>query len=341
MPNATEMAILFSNSVEEICHVDEELEHADLANKVAMACQLSHDLLINKKVLALVFATEPHKEYNSSWLVYLAKLKYCLKMLVKYNCGEESSINLDSFAQLNANLQRLFESVGSCKQLETLHNFIVKEIIRKYGSSQFKSVSNDEQLRWLVPNEIFGAEFTVSDKYILMDDEYLTIKQTLISCLQDNNARALDDLFAASKSLTFAHVAAALYRNITYLFKSQPNLSVSGIFEPVLSKHHGKQRQFWQPLLENSLMHNLKITETSCQKFDVNAVLVQLRHSILLCTSRPIKNLAVLMTSPGEFKNSFMPAMPQDSVFDTQKAISESGRGNENPTWYVKKELSY
>ena len=154
---------------------------------------------------------------------------------------------------------------GAPKNLETIYNFIVKEIIRKYGSSQFKSISNNEQFSWIVPKDIFPSDFTVSDKYVLMGDDYLNLKGTLASCLHDNNGNALEDLFNLKKNINFTYIAIAFYRNITFLFKSQPDINVANIFEPVLNKHFGKQRAYWIPLLENSLMHNLKINEENCQ----------------------------------------------------------------------------
>ncbi len=335
--DAVQMAILFENCVEEICHENDELKNTSLESKARVSFEISQALVKEKNTLKQIYSQD-QKEYSSKEIIYLAKLKFCLKMLAKFNCSDDVVDKLanDLHCQkFNSNIKTLLELPECHNKNKTIFEFIVKEIIRKYGSSQFKAISNNDQLNWIVPKEFFGNNFTVSDKYLLMGPAYIALKQILTSCLQDNNGSALENYFIANKNLSFVFVAIALYKCITFMFKTNPDMAVNNIFESVLNKHFPREKQWWQPLLENTLMHNLKINEENAKKFDINALLIQLKYSIMLSTSRPIKTLASLINNPLEYKDSFLPAMPQDSVFDTQKAISESGRGNENPTWYA------
>jgi hypothetical protein len=331
------MAILLQNTVEDIYHDDDELLYKDMDSKVKAAFQTSQGLIENKENLGDIFnANKDQREFDFKFVIYLAKLKYCLKMLAKFNCEEDILDKIENHHILNnftANCKTLLELPQCQGKNESIYQFLVKEIIRKYGSPQFKSISSHDELKWIVPKEIFGSDFTVSDKYILMGSDYALVKGALISCLLDNKVLDLETLFK-KKAVPFPIIIAALYRNITYSFKTKPDKSTCLIFESCLNKHFPSYKNYWSPMLDNSLSHNLKITEETCKKFDVNALLVQLKFSILMSTSPAIKNLAALINSPGNFKNDYIPAMPQDSIFDTQKAVNDAARGNENPTWY-------
>ena len=54
-----------------------------------------------------------------------------------------------------------------------------------------------------------------------------------------------------------------------------------------------------------------------------------------MTTSKLIAPLANLINKPRDFKDIYIPVMPQDSIFDVQNAIRDASRGRENPQFYA------
>lgn len=167
----------------------------------------------------------------------------------------------------------------------------------------------------------------------MIGEKYTRIKTTISECFQNRNSASLETLLREQdKDRSFPYLMMALYKNVTTLFKEVENVPVE-LFNPLLTKLYPMCKQDWQPFLANSLSHNLKITNENWDKIETNLLLVQLKFSIMHSKSKFIKPLAYLINSPKEFKNSFIPCMPQDSLFDIHNAI-RVGNAQENPTFY-------
>ena len=257
--NATKMAILFENCVQEIYHDDDELVYNDPQAKINSALRLSaelvSDLVSERRILVSIFGGAGQKEFNVHFLLYLAKLKFCLKALAKFNCNEElfEAFSRDaSYLTFNANIRTLLELPECAKKNVKVFDYLVKEIIRKYGAASVKMLTNHDELSWMVPKDIFGVDFKVSDKYLLSGDEYSTLRQAIQTCFHDNNASALETIFKQRK-VNFSYLAIALYRNVTFMYKTLPNVPAS-IFESVLTKHYDRYESHWHGLLRNDII---------------------------------------------------------------------------------------
>lgn len=124
----------------------------------------------------------------------------------------------------------------------------------------------------------------------------------------------------------------AFYKNITFLFKDINDVPTDKLAH-VLIKHYAQSKAHWQPLLDNSLTHRLKVTNENWSSIELNMLLIQLKFSVLFSQSRIVRLLAELMRTPTNFRNSFIPCMPQDSLFDIHNAI-RLGNSRDNPRFY-------
>jgi hypothetical protein len=174
------------------------------------------------------------------------------------------------------------------------------------------------------------------DRYVLIGDRYARLKDSLNKCFQEQSSADLEALIEKDKDLLFPYLAMAVYKNVTTLNKDVTNLPVERIAAP-LNKYYVKHKHHWQPLLENSLGHNLKINTANWKHIELSLLLVQLKYSVLFSRSNVIKPLASLIERPAEHKDYFLPCMPQDSLFDIQNAIKQAAQvtNRDNPTFYA------
>ena len=184
----------------------------------------------------------------------------------------------------------------------------------------------------MTPEHIIGDDSNVTDKYILIQGNYVDIRNAINDCVQ-NNLTSLEAIL--KKNINFAYVCMALYKNVSFIYKDQDvPVTTKNNFNSILNKYQASNRHHWQQLVENSFTDNLKVNKENWKHIDMNLLLVQMKYSILFSNSRLIKPLAELINSPRQFANSFIPGMPQDSVYDIQMAI-RAAHPNENPTFYL------
>ena len=131
----------------------------------------------------------------------------------------------------------------------------------------------------------------------------------------------------------------ALYQQVTLLYrKLNPSDIPIKLFENVLKETNPNERQqFWAPLLENGLTHNLKLKyndPSGNSNLDLAALLLQFRISVAMSNLKLIKPFNELMTNPNKMKDSFLPTMQQDVTFDIQTALLQA-RGHDNPKFYA------
>lgn len=124
----------------------------------------------------------------------------------------------------------------------------------------------------------------------------------------------------------------ALYQNVTLLYKDMKSMPVE-IFIPTLNKYFPQNKTLWEPLIMNSLSHNLNINNDTWKTVELSLLLIQIKFSFMFSKSKLIKPMAELINNPVKLKDSFLPTMPQDVLFDVQKAIT-SGTRTESPKFY-------
>lgn len=121
----------------------------DIANTVA-AELLSTCASANQVVCA-------NKCFDVERLAYLAKLKFVLKCVAKYVNSQEA---LDQCRAETHSLQRLLQRVkqlveptlagqAGASATPTVFNFLIKELIRKYGNGSVKFIMGQEHIKWI------------------------------------------------------------------------------------------------------------------------------------------------------------------------------------------------
>lgn len=178
----------------------------------------------------------------------------------------------------------------------------------------------------------------MNDRYITIGKEYSDFKNVISESFQDNNPekfathlKALSDLNKANYS--FPYLCMALYQNVTLLYRENAVIPHE-MFISTLSKFYPNYENDWLGFLQNNLKHNLQINEKTWNEVELNLLLVQLKYSIMFSTTLVIKPLKELIDSPLNAKDSFLPTMPQDTIYDIRNAII-SGNQNEVPTFYA------
>lgn len=182
---------------------------------------------------------------------------------------------------------------------------------------------------FLVPKEIIGENLHVNDRYILLGEWYTRIRKSMSQCfdsrssqpLQEELTRAIQASYGA-ESFVFPLAAIALYKNVTTLYKEMPNVP-RDFFEPALASLFGRYRVHWEPLLDNTLAHNLAISRNTWPHIELSLLLVQLKFSILFAESRLCAPLLALINSPSVHSQAYLPCMPQDSLYDIYQAVKK------------------
>jgi len=64
----------------------------------------------------------------------------------------------ESYEKFNSEMKKLLEEVNQ----ETMFNYLIKILIRKYGSISLKLVKGNEETSWIAPNNIIGANLVSS-----------------------------------------------------------------------------------------------------------------------------------------------------------------------------------
>ncbi len=175
---------------------------------------------------------------------------------------------------------------------------------------------------------------SVSDRYIIVGTNYIKLQKAINDCFTERNDVPLGSILTTSNSkLLYPYILLAVYKNITTLYKDVQNVPID-IFTPVLSRHYAHNTYEWKMFMENNLTHNLKISKDNWSHIELNLLLIQLKSFITASRSKLVAPLSNLIQNPLEFADSYLPCMPQDSLYDIHNAVRASAR-NENPTFYM------
>lgn len=177
----------------------------------------------------------------------------------------------------------------------------------------------------------------MNDRYVLIGPEYTKIKALITESFQTMNASNFENYIISHSnvnnvSVLFPYLCMALYQSITLLYREMPNVPYDK-FVPVLNNQLSKQKHHWKPLVENTLPHKLIVNEVTWKDVELNMLLIQLKFSILFTNSKLIKPLTDLITNPIVHKTSYIPTMPQDSIYDIQHALVAGNQGD-TPKFY-------
>lgn len=339
-----EFAILFQNCVfDQYVSQFTKLEiclQLDLANKLALEIVKSlgilERILAERKIMG--------KTYAVNHLLILAKLKFCISVLTRFSHSEkvyESVKNLEILHEFNSNMHKIVEFSLSkfASPTKTVINYLIKDLIRKYGSSSIKYVLSNPTLAWMAPKEIIGDNQSVTDRFVLMGFNYLKCKKAILTCFTVKNVSPLQEIFSqdCDPKDYAAFICTALYQNITLLYKNLSNLTsqIADIFNPFVHKHFANQKDLLKSLLENNFSNCFKVNEANWPNIDLTLLLVQIKYTVLFCKSDLILPLRDLLLEPSTISEKYLPTMPQDNLYDVKIAMNPSQGGGDNNRFYT------
>jgi hypothetical protein len=285
-------------------------------------------------------ATKRDNKLNVDYILYIAKLKLCLKILAKvtnskiaFDCLEDKEL----FQEFNKRMKSILETSFNNAHTDTVFNYLIKELIRKYSSSSIKYVITNPDIKWMIPTVLIGDNLAVNDTFVLIGERYLKLKEAISDCFKEKKSEPfVKYLEQSSKNQQeiFPILCMAIYRNITVKHKDVPNLPLD-LFLPTLTKIYNQSSEHWRPLLENNLSGHMKINTDNWPYLNINQLIIQAKFSILYSKSKLVESLAQLIRYPAEYRNSYFPTMPQDDMFDIHRAVRAAVSTNENPTFYT------
>ncbi len=283
------------------------------------------------------------KRFNVKSLTKLAYLKYTIlifaQLVSNYRNYKLSAAKYDAelklLDELNFELKNVIEKTH--EKSKTVCYFLIKELIRKYGSSIIKDLPNIQSFKWIVPDGLIKNDDKPADRYVLLGTKYLRCKVAISETIGLNKHDALVTFLKSSKDNMFAYMYMALYQQVTLLYrKLNPTDIPIKLFENVLKETNPNEKQLWAPLLENGFAHNLKLRLNDPNgngNLDLASLLVQFKISVLASKLKLVKPFIDLLQNPAALKNSFLPTMQQDVTFDIQTALLQA-RGHDNPKFY-------
>ena len=149
--SSNELAMFFQSCVYDE-HFHKLTENDD--EQLNFGLQLCNELTHSKNSLRSLFK-ETKTHYQVDYLVLIGKLKCCMEILAGLcSCPDrvEGLKKREVYDEFNVKMKKLFEDVHE----ETIFNYLIKILIRKYGSSSIKLVKGNLETSWITPNNIIG-----------------------------------------------------------------------------------------------------------------------------------------------------------------------------------------
>ena len=317
-----------------------QLLNRNIDYEVGIAERVTIELNKQNMIQNIFMATKQNNQLNVDYLLFIAKLKFCLKILAKVTNSKlsfDSLTDKELFQEFNGRIKSIVENSFNNGHTDIVFNYLIKELIRKYSSSSIKYVIVNPDIKWMIPTVLIGDNLEVNDTFVLIGERYLKLREAISECFKEKKsepfAKILDQSSKNQQDL-FPILCMAIYRNITVKHKDVPNLPIE-LFSPILAKLYNQSIELWRPLLENNLSDYLKINQDNWPYLNINQLLIQAKFSILFSKSKLVESFAQLIRQPAEFRNSYFPTMPQDDMFDIHQAVRLAVSTRENPTFYT------
>jgi hypothetical protein len=152
--NSSELALILLDSVQDQCFSNDSNKNVN--SQVEYASRTCSDLINKAHWYENLFSAD--KTYQTSHIVFVARLKYCIKVLARITQSSEAvmSVNAALFEEYLAKMRQLIEPTLEDYKNDLIFNFLIKEIIRKYSNSSIKFIMSEDKLKWIVPKDLVG-----------------------------------------------------------------------------------------------------------------------------------------------------------------------------------------
>ena len=329
---AEEVSILFLD-----CVLDRLIGACiDISNEqqFAMADKICCDLLAAEKLLERTISQKKirYKSYEIESLILISKYKFVVNIFTKYIYCEkvyEQVKQLESFKNFNQNLKKLIDITIFKLNTKTFINFMIKDLIRKFGSVSVKYVMKNKDINWVTPEDLVGSNDSVIDKYVLLDEPYVLTKKAILDCFLTRSIESLEKLVNEKKT-SEPYLCLALYQNVTILTKNMPDSmpNLTSIFESWLKLTYPNDMKTFTPFIDNSFANLFKVNEKNWRDIDLTMILLQLKYSIIYSKSSILKPLREILTQPDKIQDCYLPTMPQDNLYDIKIAMQSRSSTN-------------
>ena len=338
-----DMALFYMNCIYD--NLVQENSDKTLVEQIRHVLNLIKETFINSKCSIETTFKDRYFAFNCSYLSYIAIYKYSILIFAnlvskskEFKRETEKYVNeVKLLFELNQAIKKIVDN--SYQTTKTANLFLIKELIRKYGSSSIKDLPvicplsvesfQEVSLKWIIPNDLAQIDETVSDRFVIIGDKYKKCKTAVISSIGTNSSKDLLELMDKSKGDIFPYLYLAIYQRITLLFRViEPEKVPVKNFEEFLSRSYPEEKKYWEILLKNDFTHNLKLHLNNSDRnsyLDLSVILVQFNITVLKAEKNLIKPLANLISNPKTMINSFLPTMEEDSLVGIKEALI---RGN-------------
>lgn len=316
----TEIALNFVTCVEEsllnnAISIDEE---------IIIAEQISQSLLFEKHLLDSTLRSNT-PNYRVENLSYLAKLKFVLKILAKVTNSKEIMDTIKNETRLEfllSNVRAMIEPTLNYTNI--VFNFLIKELVRRYSFNSIRYIHSVTSLNWITPKQIIGDNLGIQDRYVLIGENYTRIKQALKSGLENNNSIELNAILENDSTKMLPYYLISIYRNFL-LLKNDINVMSLDFIKIPFERTYSLKKAYLEEIKQ--------LSKESSKSIELNMLMLQIKYSIEFSSNNLIKPLADLMISPQNFRQSFLPCMPQDTIFENYTAVQKV-KSTDKPTLY-------
>lgn len=122
--------------------------------KLRFGSDLCKQLVSQKMSIKLLFE-QTNTQYKVDYLILIGKIKCCMEIMAYFCTCQDNLEKLSDpseFDHFNMSMKAVFEEIDQ----DTLYNYLIKIMIRRYGSSSIKHVLGNENTCWITPNRIIG-----------------------------------------------------------------------------------------------------------------------------------------------------------------------------------------
>ncbi|XP_033105070.1 E3 ubiquitin-protein ligase RNF213-like [Anneissia japonica] len=253
-----------------------------------------------------------------------------------------SAINIKRLVAMLANAARRF-----CQQNKQAQLYLVKYICRAYSKDALTRLKDDEQLNWILPNELKAQYLNVPDNFVIVGETYTNIREAIGQCVVDNDfekmCKVVTNVKGNQKDKEVCFLL-ALFREITMnatttVEARRISLEVKRKFgEIIQDMPFLKSKIVADTLLQNrgqNPQHILRVTPgLNLLDYSIQAAVTHLQIVLNVVERQSLTQcLATLMRSPSQMQQAYLPAMPQDDRMEAQAALHQA-TADHNLTWY-------
>ncbi|XP_033105079.1 E3 ubiquitin-protein ligase rnf213-alpha-like [Anneissia japonica] len=233
-----------------------------------------------------------------------------------------------------------------CEQNKQAQLYLVKYICKAYSRDALTRLKGDEQFSWILPDELKVQDQNIPDNCVIVGEMYISIREAIGQCMVDKDFekmfKTVTDVKVQEKDKEVCFLL-ALFREITMnatttVEAKRISLEVKREFGKIIQNMPFlKNKVVADTLLQNRGQnhHVLKVTPgLHLQDYSIQAAVTHLQIVLNVVERESLTQcLAMLMKSPTQMQQAYLPAMPQDDRMEARAALHQASR-DQNLTWY-------